>query len=374
MNEKRVVRMLERARSQGLEAIVIMPGPNMEYLTGLDMHVSERPALLFFPSHGEPFAFCPAFEAERVSAGSGITKVFPWGEEEGPGPVLQRALAATGIGDGVLGVEYRYMRVLERELLARAVAANPAVLAGQPRTLRHEDAGLILADLRARKDEEELALMREAAALVDAGVKAAHEMIKPGVTERQVRAYMEQELQKLGAEAPFEINVASGPRSAVPHAGTSDRVLQEGELVWVDFWYNHKGYWGDITRTFPVGKVEGQLAEIFNVCLEAQAKARAEARVGMTGAQIDAIARDYITARGYGQYFTHRTGHGLGMEVHEDPYIVGSNHLPLAVGATFTIEPGIYIPGVGGVRIEDDVVLEEDGALTLTQYPRDLLR
>ena len=374
MNEKRVARMLERARSQGLEAVVIMPGPNMEYLAGLEMHVSERPALLFFPTNGEPFAFCPAFEAERVSTGAGIKKVFAWGEEEGPGPVLQRALAAAGVGQGVLGVEYRYMRVIERELLARAVESNPAVMAGEGRSLRYEDAGLILADMRATKDEEELALMLEAAALVDAGVKAAHAMIKPGVTERQVRAYMEQELQKLGAEPPFEINIASGPRSAIPHAATSDRVLQEGELVWVDFWYNYKGYWGDITRTYPVGKVEGQLAEIFNVCLEAQAKARTEARAGMSGAQIDAIARDYITAKGYGQYFTHRTGHGLGMEVHEDPYIVGSNHRPLDVGSTFTIEPGIYIPGLGGVRIEDDVVLETEGARTITQYPRDLLR
>lgn len=364
---------MERARSQGLEAVVIMPGPNMAYLTGLDMHLSERTAMLFFPTNGEPFAFCPAFETERVQKGAGIEKVFAWGEEEGPAPVLQRALAATGIGGGVLGLEYRYMRLMERELLAGAIASSPATMAGKPRQLQYEDAGVLLADLRMHKDEDELALMLEAAAIVDAGVKAAHAVIKPGISERQVRAYMEQELQKLGAEPPFEINIASGPRSAIPHAGTSDRVMQEGELVWVDFWYNHKGYWGDITRTFPVGKVEGQLAEIFTVCLEAQAKARAEARTGMTGAQVDAIARDYIATKGYGQYFTHRTGHGLGIEVHEEPYIVGSNHHPLEVGNSFTLEPGIYIPGLGGVRIEDDVILEKDGARVLTQYPRDLL-
>lgn len=373
MNEKRIARMLERAGGQGLEAIVIMPGPNMFYLTGLEMHLSERPAMLFFPVHGEPFAFCPAFEAERVATGAGITKVFPWGEVEGPAPVLKRAMEASGMGDGVLGVEYRYMRVLERELLDQAISTGTALMAGQGRRLRYEDAGLILADLRTEKDEAELALMLEAAAIVDAGVKAAHAIIKPGVSERQVAAYMEQELQKLGAVPPFEINIASGPRSAVPHAGTSDRVMQEGELVWVDFWYNHKGYWGDITRTFPVGKVEGQLAEIFTVCLEAQAKARAEARPGMTGAEVDALCRDYIEAKGYGQYFTHRTGHGLGLEVHEEPYIVGSNHRQLEVGNTFTLEPGIYLPGVGGVRIEDDVIVERTGARTLTQYPRELL-
>jgi Xaa-Pro dipeptidase len=373
MHEGRVRSLLERAQSQGLEAIVIMPGPNMVYLTGLEMHLSERPAMLFFPVHGEPFAFCPAFEAERVTSGAGIAKVFPWGEEEGPLPVLRRALNTTGIGRGVLGIEYRYMRVLERELLAHAVAGLVSTMGGDGVQLRYEDAGPLLAELRMKKDPQELALMQQAAAIADAAVRAAHQFIRPGVTERQVAAYIEQELQKLGAEPPFDIYVASGPRSAIPHAGATDRVLQEGELVWVDFVCYYKGYVGDITRTFPVGKVTGRLAEIYQICLEAQAKARAEARPGMTGAQVDAIARSYIAAKGYGEYFTHRTGHGLGLEVHEEPYIVGSNHRPLEVGNTFTIEPGIYIPGLGGVRIEDDVVLEEGGARSLTQYPRDLL-
>jgi len=373
VNQKRVAHLQDRARAQGLEAVVIMPGPNMFYLTGLEMHLSERPALLFFPVQGQPFAFCPSFESERVTTGAGINKVFAWGEEEGPLPVLRRALSATGLGMGVLGVEYRYMRVLERELLAQALSGGATVMSTGERGLRYEDAGLIIADLRMVKDAEELQLMEQAAAIVDAGVKAAHEIIKAGVTELDVAAYMEQELQKLGAEPPFDIYVASGPRAAVPHAGASARVLQDGELVWVDFVCQYKGYTGDITRTYPVGRVTGQLAEIFQVCLEAQAKARVEARPGMSGAQIDRLTREYITEKGYGRFFTHRTGHGLGLETHEEPYIVGINHRPLEVGNTFTIEPGIYIPGVGGVRIEDDMVLEEDGARSLTQYPRNLL-
>ncbi len=375
MNRQRVARLLERAKAQGLECIVVMPGPNMYYLTGLDMHLSERTTLLFFPVHGEPFAFCPAFEAERVSTGAGITKVFAWGEEEGPAPVLRRALAATGIGKGVLGLEYRYMRLLERELLAYGAAHGVAAMgAAIPAGgLRYEDAGVILADLRMTKDADELAIMQEAAALVDAGCRAAHAVIRPGVTEQQVAEHIGCELGRLGAKPPYHIFVASGPRSAIPHAGATDRVLQEGELCWVDFVYTHKGYVGDITRTYPVGGVEGKLAEIYQVCLAAQTKAVAEARPGMTGAQVDAIARDYITSKGYGEFFTHRTGHGLGLEGHEEPYIVGSNHRPLDIGQTFTIEPGIYIPGLGGVRIEDDVVLEAGGARRLTQYPRDLL-
>ncbi|MGE5673205.1 MAG: M24 family metallopeptidase [Mycobacterium leprae] len=374
MNNQRVARMLEHAKKQGLEAVVIMPGPNMFYLTGLNMHLSERPALLIFPVKGEPLAFCPAFEAERVGTGAGIKQVFPWGEEEGPQPVLERAVAAAGIGGGILGVEYRYMRVLERELLAQAVVASSAASSsGGQSELRYQDAGLILAELRMQKDAEEISAMQQAAAIADAAVRAAHQIVKPGITEATVAAYIEQELQKIGAEGPFEIMVASGPRSAVPHNGTSDRVLQEGELVWVDFVCTYKGYTGDITRTFPVGRVSGRLAEIYQVCLDAQAKARAEARPGMTGAQVDAIARDYIAGKGFGEFFTHRCGHGLGLEVHEEPYIVGSNQRPLVEGNAFTIEPGIYIPGLGGVRIEDDVVLGPQGARVLTQYPRNLL-
>ncbi|HEY3369109.1 MAG TPA: Xaa-Pro peptidase family protein [Symbiobacteriaceae bacterium] len=368
MNEHRVARLLERARAQGLEAVVIMPGPDLFYLTGLHMHLSERPALLFFPVSGEPFAFCPAFEAERVGTGAQTQQVFAWGEEEGPAPVLAKAISAMGIGSGTLGIEYRYMRVLERELLAGAVKSATGT------ELRYQDAGPLLAELRMVKDQAELALMEKAAAVADAAVKAAHEFIKPGVSEQAVAEYIEQELRKLGAVPTLDMSIASGPRTAVPHNGTTDRVMQEGELCWVDFYSPQPDYWGDITRTFPVGKVTGKLAEIFQVCLDAQAKARAEAKPGMTGAQVDALARDYIAAKGYGPYFTHRTGHGIGVEVHEEPYIVGSNQRPLEVGNTFTIEPGIYIPGLGGVRIEDDIVLEPGGARTLTQYPRDLLK
>ncbi|MFZ5816537.1 MAG: M24 family metallopeptidase [Bacillota bacterium] len=376
MMKDRVAQMLDRARAQGLECIVIMPGPNMRYLTGLEMHLSERPTLLFFPVAGEPFALCPAFEAERVSAGTGLKRLFAWGEEEGPAPVLRQALATTGLGAGVLGVEYRYMRVLERELLAQAVTHPFSVMGAGAGGggLRYEDAGAILADLRATKDPGEVTLMEEAAAIADAGCRAAQEIIRPGVTERQVVEHMVRELERLGAKPPFHIAVASGPRAAVPHAGATDRVLQEGELCWVDFVCQREGYWADITRTYPVGRVEGKLQEIFQICLEAQAKVRAEARPGMTGAQVDAIARDYIRSRGYADFFTHRTGHGLGLEGHEEPYIVGSNHRPLEVGQTFTIEPGIYLPGLGGVRIEDDVVLEAGGVRSLTQYPRDLLK
>ncbi|MFO7173271.1 MAG: Xaa-Pro peptidase family protein [Bacillota bacterium] len=361
IHRQRVARVQDLARREGVAAVALMPGPNLFYLTGVRMHLSERPALLFVPAAGEPFGVCPGFEAERLRQ-AGVARLYPWGEEEGPLPAFRRALAESGLGGARLAVEYRQMRVLELELLR---AAAPG--------LSYTDAGPLMAALRSVKDEEEVARLQRAAALCDAGMAAAREAIRPGVTEAEVEAYIARALERLGARGPLEIMVASGPRSAIPHAATSDRVLQEGDLCWVDLVLTVDGYVGDITRTFPVGRATGQAREIYQVVLEAQAAARAAARPGITGAELDGVAREVIARRGYGEYFTHRTGHGIGLEVHEDPYVVGSNQQPLVPGNVVTIEPGIYIPGLGGVRIEDDVLITPEGARVLTQYPRDLL-
>lgn len=366
LKQQRVGRARELARAAGLSALVLMPGPNLLYLAELDLHLSERAAFIVVPVEGEPWALSPHFEVERIAGGAGIRKVHAWTDGEGPEGAVQRGVAESGFGLGRVGVEYLHMRILERELLAGAVAA-----AG--RTLHYQDAGPIFAQLRSVKDDEEIAATERAAAICDAACKAAQEAIRPGVTEAQVAAYITRELEKLGVQGGFQMHVASGPRSAIPHAATSDRVMQAGELVWLDFYGPMTPYVGDITRTFAVGKVTGKLADIYQICLQAQTEARAKARPGMSGAEIDAIARDHITKAGYGEYFTHRTGHGIGLEVHEEPYIVAGNHEPLVPGNVFTIEPGIYVPGLGGVRIEDDMLMTESGARTLTNYPRDLI-
>lgn len=363
MNQARVDRARELAREQGVEALALMPGPNLYYFTGLHMHVSERPSLVFIPTDGEPFAVCPAFEAERVAQGAEARRVYPWGEVEGPLPALRRALADTGTGRGVLGVEYRFMRVLERELLAEALDG----------ALRYTDSTGLIAELRMVKDDTEVQWMQQAARLCDSAMAAAHQFIRPGVTEADVAAQVNAHLERAGHQGKREVYVASGPRSAIPHAGPTERVLAPGELCWVDLVLTHHEYVGDITRTFSVGPVSGEAAEVFRIVHDAQARARAAARPGVTGAEIDAVARDHISAAGYGDRFTHRTGHGLGLETHEEPYMVGSNHRPLVAGNAFTIEPGVYVPGLGGVRIEDDLVIMPGGAQVLTQYPRDTL-
>lgn len=359
MRADRVARVQAALQAEGLGALALMPGPNMRYFLGLEYHVSERPALVFIPAQGDPFAWCPAFEASRLRE-AGVHRVYPWDDAGDPLAALVQALGDAALA-GPLGVEFRQMRVLELDLLQRVWPG-----------LRYRDATGVIAALRAVKDPNEVALLAQAAAVCDAAMAAAHRVIRPGVREDQVHASIAEELQKLGFRGEWHALVASGPRSALPHAATSDRVLEPGDLCWVDFWCHHEGYVGDITRTFPVGRLSGQAAAIYAVVLAAQERARAAARPGMAACDLDAVARDFIAAQGYGPYFTHRTGHGLGLEVHEEPYIAPGNPRLLEPGNVFTIEPGIYIPGAGGVRIEDDVVLVEGGARVLTQYPRDL--
>lgn len=361
MNE-RILRLQALLRERGIDAAALMPGPNLYYFTGLRMEVTERPVLLFVPSRGTPFAWGPAFEAERLREAAG--RVYTWGEVEGPLPSLLEALrreglAGVGAAVPVVAVEYRVMRVLELELLRASAGA-----------VNHVDAGPLCARLRSVKDAAEVERLEGAARLCDAGMAAAAEAIRPGASEAQVAAWVKAALERLGHAGDCHIMVASGPRSAVPHAGTSDRVMQDGELCWVDLVVYHEGYVGDITRTFPVGTVGAEARAIFDAVLQAQALGRAAARPGITGAQLDRLVRDHLEARGYGPCFTHRTGHGIGLEVHEEPYVVGSNDAPLEAGNVFTVEPGVYVPGLGGVRIEDDVLLVPGGARVLTRYPQ----
>jgi Xaa-Pro dipeptidase len=253
------------------------------------------------------------------------------------------------------------MRLLELSLMKQSMGDFPWM-----------DAGEILKKMRMIKDETELSSMEKACALTDLGVDAAGRLLAPGKKAADVAVEVERLLKEKGAQA-VGMSLATGVDTALPHAGTSSRPIVDGDLAWLDLMVSVDGYWGDITRTFAIGNVSGEMKRVYRVVLEAQENARTKTRPGMSGAEVDALARDVIASYGYGDYFIHRTGHGLGLEVHEDPYVVASNNTPLPVGSTFTIEPGVYLPGKGGVRIEDDVVLTERGARSLTSYPRNLL-
>jgi Xaa-Pro dipeptidase len=261
-----------------------------------------------------------------------------------------------------LGIEAYKMRVLELRLLEKAAYA-----------LTCEAADAIIAQLRLIKDADEIAAMRRAVEITERALDDVLDAVRVGMTERQIDNLLTQALQQRGAEGlAFEPLIQSGPNSALPHATAGERAVQAGDVLLLDFGVTFGGYLSDITRTFVVGQALDEIKKIYELVKQANTAGRAAAKPGVSGQDVDRAARKVIEDAGYGQYFTHRTGHGLGLEGHEPPYMVEGNVVPLAVGNTFTIEPGIYVPGLGGVRIEDDLVVTENGAESLTTYDREL--
>ncbi|MBT3391315.1 MAG: aminopeptidase P family protein [Chloroflexi bacterium] len=351
-------------QKQNLDAIALNPGPSLPYLTGLHFHMSERPVIVFFSQNNAPVIVLPQLETLKLEGLAYEIQAFPYGENPAQWiEAFQSAIQAAELEKARIGVEPRALRVLELNLLEHA-APQAQFIPGEA----------CVSALRMKKDTAEVDAMRTAAEIAQNALQATLPMIKPGITERQIAAELTQQLLQHGSDArmPFTPIVSGGPNSANPHAAPSDRPLALGDLLVIDWGANVNGYFSDITRTFAIGSVEPELAHIADIVLQANTAGREIARPGLPAGAIDNAARAVIEEAGYGEYFTHRTGHGLGLEGHEDPYIRGDNTQLLEVGMSFTIEPGIYLPGRGGVRIEDDVVVTTDGIESLSTLPRKL--
>jgi Xaa-Pro aminopeptidase len=228
--------------------------------------------------------------------------------------------------------------------------------------------------LRERKDDDEIALIRDAAGVATRALERTLPQLHVGMSELEVAGVLEKSLRDEGSEGfPFPSIVASGPRSALPHARSSPRTLERGDFLLMDFGAEVNGYCSDITRTVVMGKADEEQRGLYEIVREANALASSGVRAGMTGRDADAIARHYIDRAGFGELFGHSLGHGIGLEVHEAPRLARTAESGLPDGAVVTIEPGVYRPGWGGVRIEDDVVLDSDGPHILTDFPRELL-
>lgn len=232
----------------------------------------------------------------------------------------------------------------------------------------------IISGLRSVKDSREIAKLRQAASITDSVFTYIRGIIKPGITERDIAAEIAFQIRKQGGEKEgFDTIAAFGPRSALPHAKTGSNKLVENELIVLDFGAVYEGYHADITRTLLIGEPGRRQMEIYSAVLEAQKAAIKKARAGISGAGLDRIARDIIKDRGFDEFFGHGLGHGLGLEIHEPPRLSAQNKARLKKGTVVTIEPGIYIPGLGGVRIEDDVVIENGQCMVLTESPKELV-
>ncbi|MEB2332984.1 MAG: Xaa-Pro peptidase family protein [Anaerolineaceae bacterium] len=348
----------------GLDSVILNPGPTLSYLTGLTFHLMERPVVLFFAKDQTPALVLPELELQKVANLPYKLQVFSYSENPAEwDAAFRKAAQALSLDGKRIGVELRQLRLLEFRYVK-----NAAPEADFP------DAGDVLAQLRLRKDKTEVEAMRRAVQIAQSALEATIPLIKIGMTEKELSAELVMQLFKHGSEPemPFSPIVSSGPNSANPHASPSDRKLQAGDLLVVDWGAAHAGYISDLTRTFAVGEVDAEYGKIHKIVQEANAAGRAAAKPGVPCADVDKAARDVIEKSGYGKYFTHRTGHGIGIEGHEDPYMRGDNMQLLEPGMAFTVEPGIYLAGKNGVRIEDNVVITESGADVLSDMPREM--
>ena len=350
--------------NNGLKAIAFNPGPDLTYFTGLDFHLMERPVIGVFPGDGLPFIILPQLEQAKLDNLDFEINPFFYNEDQSLWPaVMKTAFSKAGLLSGKLGVIPHCMRLLELRYLE---AASPE--------LEIVSAQNLVASLRMIKGNHEIELMQEAARIAECALTATLSAIKPGVTEKEIASKLVGRLLHHGSdpELPFFPIVAFGENSANPHATPTERALKSGELVLIDWGANTGGYYSDITRTFALGDIHPELEKVAEFVRKANTAGRAAVKAGVKASSIDQAARKVIEEAGYGEFFIHRTGHGLGRETHEEPYISQYNHTELVPGMTFTIEPGIYLPNRGGVRIEDNVVVTEDGCTTLTHLPREL--
>jgi len=364
MTRARLENLTASLPNSKLDAVVLNPGPTLTYLTGIQFHLMERPVVLFVVPGKDPVLVLPELELPKVDLFPYKVQAFAYGELPSEwDDVFRKAAQSLGLDGKRIGVEPRQLRLLEFRY----------VKTGAPES-DFPDASDVLAQLRLRKDKAEVDAMRHAVKIAQDALEATIPLIKIGMTERELAGELVIQLFKHGSdpELPFSPIVSSGPNSANPHASPSDRKLQAGDMLVVDWGAAYGGYISDLTRTFAVGEVDPELQKIHKIVQEANAAGRAAGRPGVPCAVVDVAAREVIEKSGYGKYFNHRTGHGIGMEAHEDPYMRGDNMQLLEVGMAYTVEPGIYLPNYNGVRVEDNMVITENGAESLSDMPREI--
>ncbi|RSM37484.1 aminopeptidase P family protein [Amycolatopsis balhimycina DSM 5908] len=357
---------LDRARTAAAaastDALLIAPGSDLRYLLGQAGGSFERLTTLVVPADGTPALVVPKLEAPGyadVPTDELGVELLTWVDGDDPYKLVADRLGKPG-------------RVAVSDFTpALHVLALRAALGEAEQTL----AGPVVRELRMRKDATEIASLREAGAAIDRVHARVPEFLRPGRTEAEVGADITAAIVEEGHLRADFVIVGSGPNGASPHHDVSGRVIERGDVVVVDIGGPlPAGYNSDSTRTYAVGEPrDADVAETYAVLQRAQAAAVAAVRPGVTAEAVDAAARDVITEAGFGEYFIHRTGHGIGLDVHEEPYIIAGNALPLEPGMAFSVEPGIYQPGRWGARIEDIVIVTEDGVESVNNQPHELV-
>ncbi len=359
--EQRYERAQQKMHAAGLDAIVLAGGTSLVYFTGIHWWNSERLFVCVLPRTGAPFYVAPAFEEERVRArmaeapGGHFSRVYTWQEQENPYALVARGLAEMDLRTGHLGIEERMPFVFADGI--RSAAAGFTIAS----------ATAVTAGCRSIKSPAELALMQLANEITLAVYRATWQSITPGVTNRQVTDWIAAAYERSGF--PGEASCQVDAWTALPHGAPQPQTIHENSIVMLDDGCIVQGYQSDITRTFVMGKATDPMKKVFAIVHQAQGAALAAARPGVACGEVDAAARKVIVDAGFGpeyRFFTHRVGHGIGMDMHEWPYLVQGNPLPLAANMTFSDEPGIYQRDAFGIRLEDDMHITEDGARLFT--------
>jgi Xaa-Pro dipeptidase len=348
-----------------LDAVVLVPGANFRRLLGRDFHQNERPLMVFVPAEGQPAAVVPNLELASFDTLGFTGAIFDWRDETGYADAFAAAAAAlpTLAGSRAIGVEAQRMRVFE---LMALQAAFPGA--------RFVDAHAAISSIRLLKTADEIERLREAIRVSEAALEATLTQVRVGQTETEVAGILTRELFTHGAEGlAFEPIVAAGDNSAQPHAHPRpDYRLAPGDALLFDFGASYRGYNADITRTVFVGEVSDTDRAFYDVVRAANETGRAAVRPGRTAHEVDDAVQTLLEGSPFAAFRRHKTGHGLGLDVHEAPQIMRGNNAALQKGMVFTVEPGLYRLGECGVRIEDDVLVTADGALSLTTFSRDL--
>ena len=365
MGDQRFDPLLEMMQREGLEAVAFVPGANFRRIFIRDFHLMERPLVIIVPVEGEPVAIVPALEMASFEPLKFPGPVFAWRDEEGYAAAFESAAAALPrlANAKAFGLEAQRMRAFEHMELQRVF---PLV--------RFTDAHGAISSIRLRKTADEIAKLKEAIRISEAALEATLGEVREGLTEREVESILVRQMFAHGAHGlAFEPIVAAGDNSAQPHAqARADYRIRRGDALLFDFGASYEGYNADITRTFFVGEVSEHDRAFYDTVLAANERGKAVTRAGVSANHVDDAVQKVLEGSQFAAFIRHKTGHGLGLDVHEAPQIMRGNDAMLEAGMVFTVEPGLYRHGECGVRIEDDVVVTEDGVECLTSFPREL--
>lgn len=360
--------MLEKIRKtqhlmkkEGGELLVVSPGSNMYYLSNFTDEPGERLFVLLVPVSKDPIFLVPELYAEQVKKNSTLKDIRFWSDSDDPRVLLESTLEELSIKKARVAVDDNMW------------ASSLLMLQETSQNCNFTLASDLLAPLRQEKNSDELDSMEKAGIIADKAFEEVSQLALQGMTELQVARKLEKEMIKRGGDkVAFETLVASGPNAALPHHRAGKREIQEGDSVIFDFGCKVNGYCSDTSRTVFCGTPSSKQREVYKIVKEAQEKAYQAVEPDVEAQEIDSLAREYISNAGYGDNFPNRTGHGIGLDVHENPYIVEGNDLQLKEGMTFSIEPGIYLQGNFGVRIEDIIFVTQDGGRRLNNSSREL--